>query len=920
VDEISPEGGCMVRSLDWDHEGECLAILLEGTGIVPLWDAGSRSIQRLDTNMSDPSFMVWSQTGLLAVGMTKGNLLLYNRRTRKKIPVLGKHPKRITCGAWSRGNQLALGSDDRTFTLSNGSGDTLEQTTIKHPPTEMHFWTRRQRSDGGGKESEEDENCVSIIMDGRSLLLMNVKEPDNPTELAFKDSYGDIVCHRWFGDGQIAIAFSEGYLVAISTNPKELGEELFCGRFYSTGLVGMDYCEAQGCVAMAGEGGVKIVNMQRFEEMKGDSVSMEQDEARISKLGWSPDGQILTVASRSGVVYNFLANLPALHASYGSKLAYLSSLRELTVLEGAVAASSSKGSPPRPLLIPLSMEPSFLALGASHAAVGMNNRVSFYRALPNDKSCVAEEDYMGRVEDVKLNKMHAAVLSAGQVILHSIEPNSRVGNSRTTIPDPGNTETNSTVICMGLTDSLLIYGTSGGCVELFHLQEWAALSGVGLRHQHSIRRLCPNYLGTRILVMDTRGGAFVFSTALGDAVQVPSFPSSPGAIFWDQSDRHVFSAADGGGNLHVYAYVASSVRGATVTKLGPAEVDASGSVTIRAQASPMPVAHTPILSYGGLVTCQIDSGSLATFVAAPFDALESHTPARATPAAYRSCFLQNLALLRLKHAWRAAVKLDDRAHYLALGNRAMEVMDVHMAIHVYRELGDAGMVMGLEEISHVEDKNLLAGHIALLFGDYSVAQELFLSSSTPEMALQMRRDLMQWDHALKLAQTLNPKAVPGISAELGQQLEFKGEWEAALHAYEAALAGYTQGDLSSESKRMEYDPYDSAQELLPPEKHALCTHGLARCTLRLGDLRHGISMAKETRSPQLLGECAAILEDMKQYSESASLWELSGQPERAAAIHIQTKDFSALASIIGKVTMPKLLCQYAKVIFWGCLG
>lgn len=52
----------------------------------------------------------------------------------------------------------------------------------------------------------------------------------------------------------------------------------------------------------------------------------------------------------------------------------------------------------------------------------------------------------------------------------------------------------------------------------------------------------------------------------------------------------------------------------------------------------------------------------------------------------------------------------------------MEVMDIQMAIHVYRQLGDAGMVMGLERIAHVEDKNLLAGHIALLFGNCQTAQ------------------------------------------------------------------------------------------------------------------------------------------------------------------------------------------------------
>ena len=51
--------------------------------------------------------------------------MLYNHKTSRRIPVIGKHSKAITCGAWSEANLLALGSEDRTLSISNSDGDTI---------------------------------------------------------------------------------------------------------------------------------------------------------------------------------------------------------------------------------------------------------------------------------------------------------------------------------------------------------------------------------------------------------------------------------------------------------------------------------------------------------------------------------------------------------------------------------------------------------------------------------------------------------------------------------------------------------------------------------------------------------------------------------------------------------------------------
>ena len=51
---------------------------------------------------------------------------------------------------------------------------------------------------------------------------------------------------------------------------------------------------------------------------------------------------------------------------------------------------------------------------------------------------------------------------------------------------------------------------------------------------------------------------------------------------------------------------------------------------------------------------------------------------------------------------------------------------------------------------------------------------MFLSSSKPLSALEMRRDLLQWEQALRLAQSLDPSQISHICTQFAQQLEFKG--------------------------------------------------------------------------------------------------------------------------------------------------
>ena len=106
-----------------------------------IWDANSQKRQNIDIGLRDPpSCIIWSKKSqLLAVATSRGNLSIYNHQTTKRVPILGKHTKKITCGAWSSENILALGSDDKSLSLSNEEGDSLRTVQLRDCPSDMIF-------------------------------------------------------------------------------------------------------------------------------------------------------------------------------------------------------------------------------------------------------------------------------------------------------------------------------------------------------------------------------------------------------------------------------------------------------------------------------------------------------------------------------------------------------------------------------------------------------------------------------------------------------------------------------------------------------------------------------------------------------------------------------------------------------------
>ena len=74
IDEIALNSRGRVI-IDWDYEGEHLAVLQEGGETVTIWNLSSRWVKTVDLGFKDPSFMRWSKKdGQLAIGTCTGKI------------------------------------------------------------------------------------------------------------------------------------------------------------------------------------------------------------------------------------------------------------------------------------------------------------------------------------------------------------------------------------------------------------------------------------------------------------------------------------------------------------------------------------------------------------------------------------------------------------------------------------------------------------------------------------------------------------------------------------------------------------------------------------------------------------------------------------------------------------------------------
>lgn len=380
----------------------------------------------------------------------------------------------------------------------------------------------------------------------------------------------------------------------------------------------------------------------------------------------------------------------------------------------------------------------------------------------------------------------------------------------------------SVISCLAMTSDFLIFATDLGNLVYFSLENWTPV--IKYRHAMGIKLLFADCEGTKLVFIDDHNQGYVYTPANEDVILIPNFPKTIVGIVWDYAKPSTFIAYDEKVCI-TYVYVKHSVDGKLVEKVGE---------------TLLVIDQHPLMLFDGDLSLSSSSGKLSSIT------LSTHLYSGVVEPKIQ---IDNLIQLRkFNDAWELCKMVDDKEMWMKLATAAIANLDVLFAIKVYRRIGNAAMVFALEEILHIEDINYVTGYCAILLDRVDRAKTYFAKSVHPQEALELCRDLLQWEQAMSLAETLAPEQIPVIAREYAQQLEFtygiiqfvsSSSLLIWINFHEFSSGNYSEALLHYE-KGINYQNSDSLT--VEQQEHVkLCLSGIARSSIKHGDYRKGVS-------------------------------------------------------------------------------
>lgn len=562
-------------------------------------------------------------------------------------------------------------------------------------------------------------------------------------------------------------------------------------------------------------------------------------------------------------------------------------------------------------------EPKFFSLSEKYLIISFGTYIHIYQSgelikllNSNEKTPpkFVKKEYSANIKMISINENSMAVLAEGRVYFSSMD-----GENNKIFPLK---DTEETINIVFLTNDFLIYSDSSNKVKTFQINSQGSHSVAEFKFEHQIKRIFPNEKGTKMICINNYGKGFFYST-INEKILPLNNESELNNVIWDSLDQNLFVASTSTNLMYVYYVFEDTLDGAKVNVLK--EYTAIEDVSSSKQTScvmKLDPNNIPFyLANGYLFLFQKNSKEIKGSILLTHYWIHNWRKEADIEDGHKKYFMQAVQLGRFSNACQAAkfLSAEKNSYCNFLGKQCLNYLELDIAEESFRRASNTSLTLTVENLRPITEKKILFGHIAAILGKEDKAEELFLGSSQPKLAVDLRCDLQDWAIALKLAKEYQPYREVFISRKLAYQQESLNNNSEAIKLYGKSKISNILSfliTLENDINNTSHKNCDS-KEL---EYHNLqCDAGISRCCFKLGDTNKAMDIATQIKNKQLILEIAYLAESLNYSSEAAKLFVLVGLFEKAATIYISIKQFKLAEELIDKIKSTNLLIQLARM-------
>lgn len=244
---------------------------------------------------------------------------------------------------------------------------------------------------------------------------------------------------------------------------------------------------------------------------------------------------------------------------------------------------------------------------------------------------------------------------------------------------------------------------------------------------------------------------------------IPNFPTRVDGVLWDTEygSRHIFLAYSlTSTKIQVYVTWRQVLLGESLHQVGTFQWFHTSE-------------HRPLCFRKGVVASMTSGGRVIRTQCVYLDKPEASEGSVDLPDGKLSKLNRLLVMKKFADAYDYCLVSKDEEMYLALGRASLESMELEIAMKAYVAVNDIGMVYSIRRAMKNNDYNQCCGNVAVILGEFDLAEQRYLEAGLRIPALQMRRDLQEWDKALEMAQKFAPHLVADVSREYALYHEHK---------------------------------------------------------------------------------------------------------------------------------------------------